>query len=61
MKGSWFFSNWGHLMLVGLDPYPRLELVVVMVIVPLIMNCVQFWIQDNFLKARGSDWSPLKE
>jgi hypothetical protein len=61
MKASWIFSDWGHWVLMGLEPYPRLELVVVMVIIPLIMNCVQFWIQDNFLKAKGSDWSPLKE
>jgi hypothetical protein len=33
-----------------LDPYPRVELVVVMFIVPLIMNAFQFWVQDNFLK-----------
>ncbi len=29
---------------------PDLELILVMVFIPLIMNMIAFWIQDNFLK-----------
>lgn len=31
-------------------PYPKLELVTVMVVIPLCMNGLQFWILDSFLK-----------
>mmetsp|Transcript_22518 Transcript_22518/g.40573 ORF Transcript_22518/g.40573 Transcript_22518/m.40573 type:complete len:229 (-) Transcript_22518:1444-2130(-) len=31
---------------------PELELVVVMVVIPTIMNIIQFWIQDNFLMSK---------
>jgi hypothetical protein len=37
--------------LVGwIEAYPVLELVIVIVIVPVIMNGLAFWVQDNFLK-----------
>lgn len=32
--------------------YPNLELILVMIIIPFILNVVQFWIQDNFLKGK---------
>jgi hypothetical protein len=32
--------------------YPELELVTVMVIIPTIMNTVQFWVTDTFLKRK---------
>eukprot|EP00744_Colponema_vietnamica_P010822 GILI01015251.1.p1 GENE.GILI01015251.1~~GILI01015251.1.p1 ORF type:complete len:234 (+),score=60.69 GILI01015251.1:211-912(+) len=32
--------------------HPRIELVVVMVLVPFTMNSLQYWIQDNFLKRQ---------
>lgn len=32
---------------------PRLELVVVMIIIPTILNTVQFWVTDTFLKAHS--------
>ena len=32
------------------QPYPTLELVVVIIIIPVIMNGLAFWVQDNFLK-----------
>jgi len=41
VAGAWLMS--------GLVNYPRLELAVVMIIVPLIFNVIQFWVQDNFL------------
>ncbi len=33
-------------------PDPDVELVVVMIFAPMIMNMIQFWVQDNFLKAK---------
>ena len=33
-----------------LEPHPNLELIVVMVLVPFVLNTICFWIQDNFLK-----------
>lgn len=41
----------GHAALQGLAGNPELELFMVMVIVPTVLNCMQFWVQDNFLKA----------
>ena len=42
-------------MFEGLENYPRVELVLVMFVIPLIMNCFQFWVQDNFLKEKKKD------
>lgn len=44
------------------DGHPDLELVVVMIIVPTIMNAATFWITDNFLKkgAKTDSSSPVK-
>jgi hypothetical protein len=44
-------SALGHAALHSLLGHPHLELVVVMVLVPTVLNCMQFWVQDNFLKA----------
>lgn len=43
----------GESVLYPLDEYPRIELILVMVLVPLIVNVLQFWIQDNFLKLKA--------
>jgi hypothetical protein len=32
-------------------PYPKFELILVMIIVPVVLNTIQFWITDNFLMA----------
>eukprot|EP00742_Colponemidia_sp_Colp-10_P011883 GILJ01013266.1.p1 GENE.GILJ01013266.1~~GILJ01013266.1.p1 ORF type:complete len:285 (-),score=28.94 GILJ01013266.1:71-925(-) len=42
----------GELSLSPFLPYPRLLLFVVMVLVPLLLNSVQFCLQDSFLKRR---------
>jgi len=34
-------------------PYPKLELAMVMVVIPLILNVIVFWIQDNYLMRHG--------
>ena len=36
------------------DGHPNWELTFVMIIVPFILNSLQYWIQDNFLK--GTDY-----
>jgi len=41
VAGSWLMS--------GLINYPRWELVIVMIVIPLVFNVIQFWIQDNWL------------
>lgn len=40
----------GFALLREISVYPRLELIVVMVIIPFIMNVLQFWLVDNILK-----------
>jgi len=32
--------------------YPNIELILVMIVIPFILNVIQFWIQDNFLKGK---------
>jgi len=41
IAGTWMMS--------GLVNYPRLELVIVMILIPLVFNVLTFWVQDNFL------------
>lgn len=43
----WYIA--GDWMLKPMDPYPKFELFFVMVIIPMILNVLQFWIQDNYL------------
>lgn len=43
-------QEFGNYLLEDLSYYPRAELIVVMVVVPFILNCFQFWMVDNFLK-----------
>ena len=35
-----------------MNHFPKVKLVLVMIIIPLILNSIQFWIQDNILKAK---------
>ena len=34
--------------------HPFLELIFVMIVIPLVLNIAQYWVQDNFLK--GTDF-----
>jgi Tfp pilus assembly protein PilO len=44
------------MMILGwIEDYPILELLVVMVIVPVIMNGLAYWVQDNFLMKRDKE------
>jgi hypothetical protein len=50
----WIFSEFlgdlGTALFAGINRYPKFELVLVMFITPLVMNAIQFWVQDSFLK-----------
>lgn len=35
-----------------IQPYPTWELIIVIIIIPVFMNALAFWIQDNFLKKQ---------
>ena len=37
------------------EAYPILELILVIVIVPVIMNAIAFWVQDNFLMKKTTE------
>lgn len=45
-------QKFGDILVHPLVNDPKTELVVVMIIVPLVMNSFQYWIQDTFLKDR---------
>jgi hypothetical protein len=40
----------GSLLFYPVHSHPKIELLIVMIGCPLVMNMVQFWIQDSFLK-----------
>lgn len=40
-----------NVMLGWLNMYPNIKLILIMMVIPLIFNALQFWIQDNILKA----------
>ena len=40
-----FFLGW-------LKKFPDFKLVLIMIVVPIIFNIIQFWIQDNILKGK---------
>ena len=42
-----------------LTPYPKVELVLVMLVVPALMNAVQFWIIDSFIKKKKASENEL--
>lgn len=45
-------KNFTFALMGWIEDYEILELVVVIVIVPVIMNGLAFWVQDNFLKKQ---------
>lgn len=46
------FEKVADVLLGWLKQYPDLKLVLIMIIVPIILNSIQFWIQDNILKGK---------
>jgi hypothetical protein len=48
-----FFTQVGKKLLEPFSEDPKFELVFVMILVPAVMNILQFWVQDNFLKQRS--------
>lgn len=53
-----------HWILNPVDAHPKLELVIVMVLIPLVVNIIVFWVTDNFLmsheRSSSSDCSSAK-
>lgn len=45
----------GSLLFFPVHHHPKIELLIVMIGCPLVMNMVQFWIQDSFLKDHTSN------
>ena len=45
-------QNFTFLIMGWIEYYPVLELLVVIVVIPVIMNGVAFWVQDNFLMKK---------
>jgi hypothetical protein len=45
-----FVSTMGERLLGQLENNPKLELIIVMLVFPLIMNIFQFWLTDQFIK-----------
>lgn len=39
-------------LLAAVDPYPKAKLFVVMIATPLVMNSLQYWLTDNFIKKQ---------
>ena len=54
VKISLFLIGW-------IQPYKVLELILVIIVVPVIMNGLAFWIQDNFLMKKDMTPVPMKE
>ena len=54
VKISLFLIGW-------IQPYKVLELILVIIVVPVIMNGLAFWIQDNFLMKKDMTPIPMKE
>jgi len=46
------FEIIADILLGWLKKYPDLKLVLIMIIVPIILNSIQFWVQDNILKGK---------
>mmetsp|Transcript_30916 Transcript_30916/g.30556 ORF Transcript_30916/g.30556 Transcript_30916/m.30556 type:complete len:86 (-) Transcript_30916:16-273(-) len=40
----------GDLLLKPIERFPNFELIMVMIIIPVVMNSLMFWITDSFLK-----------
>lgn len=45
----------GSVLFLPVRGHPKVELLIVMIGCPLVMNMVQFWIQDSFLMDRARD------
>ena len=45
-----FLESFGNFVLYPVKSSPKFKLVTVMILIPIVMNSMQFWIQDNFLK-----------
>ena len=51
IPGSYTLGHIGTIILSPISKHDEVELIVVMILVPLSLNILQFWIQDTFLKG----------
>ena len=54
----------GSLLFYPVHNHPKIELLIVMIGCPLVMNMVQFWLQDSFLmdkRQRSNEELPMLE
>ena len=49
---STYFEQIADFLLGWLKKFPDLKLILIMIIVPIILNSIQFWLQDNILKGK---------
>lgn len=56
---SWL-EDFGDAILSPFKENPKLKLVVVMMFFPIVLNSIQFWVQDNFLKAKKEIYPQLE-
>lgn len=53
-------ESFGSAVLTPFKDEPKLKLVMVMIIFPVVLNSVQFWVQDNFLKLKKEVYPQLE-
>lgn len=53
--------EWSDMVLARFSEQPERKLFVVMIVTPLVMNTMQLWIIDNFIKTRHSSKGTLSE
>lgn len=52
---SEFLENFGNTVLSPLKGKPKLKLISVMVLIPLILNAINFWVIDNILQLKTDE------
>eukprot|EP00340_Litonotus_pictus_P004998 CAMPEP_0170517020 /NCGR_PEP_ID=MMETSP0209-20121228/3119_1 /TAXON_ID=665100 ORGANISM="Litonotus pictus, Strain P1" /NCGR_SAMPLE_ID=MMETSP0209 /ASSEMBLY_ACC=CAM_ASM_000301 /LENGTH=295 /DNA_ID=CAMNT_0010802153 /DNA_START=407 /DNA_END=1294 /DNA_ORIENTATION=- len=55
-----FLEDFGTTILWPFKNVPKLKLIIVMIFIPVIMNSIQFWVQDNFLKLKKEVYPQLE-
>lgn len=48
------------LAVLGLSTKPRLQLIFVMILLPVVLNSIQYWIQDSYIKADDDENAALE-
>ncbi|KRX09303.1 hypothetical protein PPERSA_05972 [Pseudocohnilembus persalinus] len=48
-------ANFASILLSSLNNYPKFQLITVMIIIPVILNTVCYWVTDNLLREQQND------